>query len=59
MRSVGAGVVDAKMDQSQQRVVFTRCTDRVWSGDEWKRLSSRITEWRTSVASIQKTLAAK
>ena len=59
VRSVGAGVVDAKMDQSQQRVVFTRCTDRVWSGDEWKRLSSRIAEWRTSVASIQKTLAAK
>ena len=58
VRAVGAGVVDAKMDQMKQRVVFTRCTDRVFTGAEWQELSSRITQWRGKIAALQKTLSA-
>jgi len=58
VRAVGAGVVDAKMDQNMQRVVFTRCTDRVFSNAEWKRLSEQISQWRGSIDVVQKTLSA-
>lgn len=59
VRAVGASVIDAKMDQINQRVVFTRCTDRTFSGAEWKELSSKIATWRGQIERLQQTLSAK
>jgi len=58
VRAVGAGVVDAKMDQINKRVVFTRCTDRVFSGAEWRELGAKISSWRGSIDALQKRLSA-
>ena len=57
MRAVGAGVVDAKMDQINKRVVFTRCTDRVFSGAEWQELGAKISSWRGSIDALQQRLS--
>ena len=58
VRAVGAGVVDAKMDQINKRVVFTRCTDRVFSGAEWQELGAKISSWRGSIDALQQRLSA-
>ena len=58
VQAVGAGVVDAKMDQINKRVVFTRCTDRVFSGAEWRELGAKISSWRGSIDALQKRLSA-
>ena len=59
VRAVGASVVDAKMDQAKQLVVFTRCTDRVFGGEQWKELSSKISTWRAQIAHMEKALSTK
>jgi len=59
VRAVGASVVDAKMDQAKQIVVFTRCTDRLFGVQQWKELSSKISTWRVHLNNMEKALSAK
>ncbi|CAN0434167.1 unnamed protein product, partial [Phaeothamnion confervicola] len=36
LRCIQAGLMEAKMDQLQQVVVISRCTNRVFGADQWK-----------------------
>mmetsp|Transcript_81081 Transcript_81081/g.234479 ORF Transcript_81081/g.234479 Transcript_81081/m.234479 type:complete len:394 (-) Transcript_81081:79-1260(-) len=50
--AVSSGLLTAKMDQLQGKVVVERCVVRKFDMDQWKSLKSRLDLWRQNVGHI-------
>ena len=56
IKAIGAGVVDAKMDQVNGTVVVHRAAQRVFNDEQWIRLSAQLKKWRASVRNVLQTV---
>mmetsp|Transcript_17072 Transcript_17072/g.29836 ORF Transcript_17072/g.29836 Transcript_17072/m.29836 type:complete len:441 (-) Transcript_17072:413-1735(-) len=59
IKATSAGLVDAKLDQLESRVVINRSTYRVFTQDQWQPLHERLTQWKQNIEELQAILAAK
>lgn len=50
--AVSSGLLSAKMDQLQNKVVVERCVIRTFDMNQWKAVQSRIHEWKKNVGGI-------
>jgi len=50
--AVSSGLLSAKMDQLENKVVVERCVVRKFDIDQWKAVQSRLHVWKQNVGSI-------
>jgi translation initiation factor 3 subunit M len=50
--AVSSGLLSAKMDQLQEKVIVERCVVRKFDMDQWKALQSRLNLWKQNVGGI-------
>eukprot|EP00339_Tiarina_fusa_P018477 CAMPEP_0117025206 /NCGR_PEP_ID=MMETSP0472-20121206/18642_1 /TAXON_ID=693140 ORGANISM="Tiarina fusus, Strain LIS" /NCGR_SAMPLE_ID=MMETSP0472 /ASSEMBLY_ACC=CAM_ASM_000603 /LENGTH=402 /DNA_ID=CAMNT_0004731855 /DNA_START=207 /DNA_END=1415 /DNA_ORIENTATION=+ len=50
--AVSSGLLSAKMDQVQEKVIVERCVVRKFDMDQWKALQSRLNVWKQNVSGI-------
>jgi len=53
-----AGLVQAKMDQVNRKVIVSRTTARVFNSTDWKELGDRVQGWRTSLTNMSQIIQA-
>jgi len=58
VRAIGAGVLEAKMDQVGRKVVITRGLQRVFGPPQWAELAARLGAWKESVGSLLEASSA-
>lgn len=52
LRTIQAGLMEAKMDQMQRVVVIRRCTNRVFGPVQWKTLQKKLGTWSSNVQTL-------
>lgn len=50
--AVSSGLLSAKMDQLQQKVMVERCVVRKFDMAQWKILQSRLKTWKQNVGGV-------
>jgi translation initiation factor 3 subunit M len=50
--AVSSGLLSAKMDQLQEKVIVESCVVRKFDMDQWKALQSRLRLWKQNVGGI-------
>lgn len=50
--AVSSGLLSAKMDQLQQKVMVERCVVRRFDTEQWKLLQSRLKAWKQNVGGV-------
>lgn len=50
--AVSSGLLSAKMDQLQSKVIVERCVVRKFDMEQWKSLQSRLRVWKQNVGGI-------
>ncbi|XP_021297513.1 eukaryotic translation initiation factor 3 subunit M-like [Herrania umbratica] len=58
VKAITAKLIDCKMDQMNQVVVVSRCTERIFGQHQWQSLRSKLDTWRGNVASLISTIKA-
>ncbi|XWS44413.1 hypothetical protein CRYUN_Cryun15aG0043300 [Craigia yunnanensis] len=58
VRAITAKLIDCKMDQMNQVVIVSRCTERLFGQHQWQSLRSKLATWRGNVASLISTIQA-
>ncbi|PON73645.1 Proteasome component (PCI) domain containing protein [Trema orientale] len=58
VKAITAKLIDCKMDQMNQAVIVSRCTDRVFGQHQWQTLKTKLATWRGNVASVISTIQA-
>ena len=54
--AVSSGLLSAKMDQLQQKVMVERCVVRKFDKEQWKLLQSRLKVWKQNVGGVMSGL---
>lgn len=54
---IRAGLIDAKMNQLEKTIIVNRATPRQFTENEWKKLDTRIDEWKNNLKDILKVIA--
>ena len=50
--AVSSGLLSAKMDQLQEKVIVERCVVRKFDMEQWKALQARLRLWKQNVGGI-------
>lgn len=50
--AVSSGLLSAKMDQLQHKVIVERCVVRRFDSGQWKLLQSRLKAWKQNVGGV-------
>ncbi|XWS41009.1 hypothetical protein CRYUN_Cryun17cG0044300 [Craigia yunnanensis] len=58
VKAITAKLIDCKMDQMNQVVIVSRCTERIFGQHQWQSLRSKLATWRGNVASLISTIQA-
>lgn len=58
VKAITAKLLDCKMDQMNQTVIVSRCTERVFGLPQWNTLRSKLGAWRGNIASVISTIQA-
>ncbi|KAM6572980.1 hypothetical protein CsatA_017060 [Cannabis sativa] len=58
VKAIAAKLMDCKMDQMNQVVIVSRCTDRIFGQDQWQTLKTKLATWRGNVANVITTIQA-
>ncbi|XXG71714.1 hypothetical protein AAC387_Pa07g0978 [Persea americana] len=58
VKAITAKLLDCKMDQMNQTVIVSRCTERVFGLLQWKALRSKLGVWRGNIAGVISTIQA-
>mmetsp|Transcript_24564 Transcript_24564/g.66988 ORF Transcript_24564/g.66988 Transcript_24564/m.66988 type:complete len:424 (+) Transcript_24564:62-1333(+) len=58
VRAIGAKLIEGKIDQVQDMVVVSRCTQRTFGAPEWAALRSQLAAWRESLHGAQQLLGS-
>ncbi|KAK9156547.1 hypothetical protein Scep_003121 [Stephania cephalantha] len=56
VKAISAKLLDCKMDQMNQTVIVSRCTERMFGMHQWEALRSKLAAWRGNVASVISTI---
>ncbi|KAA3456086.1 eukaryotic translation initiation factor 3 subunit M-like [Gossypium australe] len=58
VKAITAKLMDCKMDQMNQVVIVSRCSERIFGPHQWLSLRSKLATWRGNVASLISTIQA-
>lgn len=58
VKAITAKLLDCKMDQMNQVVIVSRCTERLFGQQQWENLRSKLATWRGNVANVINTIQA-
>nr|DAD35075.1 TPA_asm: hypothetical protein HUJ06_005715 [Nelumbo nucifera] len=58
VKAITAKLLDCKMDQMNQVVIVSRCTERVFGLHQWQSLRSKLATWRGNIANVINTIQA-
>ncbi|XP_022774594.1 eukaryotic translation initiation factor 3 subunit M-like [Durio zibethinus] len=58
VKAITAKLMDCKMDQMNQVVIVSCCTERIFGQHQWQSLRSKLATWRGNVASLISTIQA-
>eukprot|EP00959_Pyramimonas_sp_CCMP1952_P002231 46274-Pyramimonas_sp.AAC.1 len=56
VRAISLKLLEAKIDQLREMVVFSRCTQRVFGEAQWVELQSKLEQWKVNMGSVCKML---
>ncbi|KAI3462871.1 hypothetical protein Pfo_019534 [Paulownia fortunei] len=58
VKAITAKLLDCRIDQINQVVIVSRCTERVFGIHEWQFLRSKLATWRGNIANVISTIQA-
>lgn len=58
VKAISAKLLDCKMDQLNEVVVVSRCTERVFGEQQWVVLRGKLATWKENVANVISTIQA-
>ncbi|KAL3636544.1 hypothetical protein CASFOL_018843 [Castilleja foliolosa] len=58
VKAITAKLIDCRIDQINQVVIVSRCTERVFGSHEWQFLRSKLATWRGNIANVISTIQA-
>ncbi|CAL1357665.1 unnamed protein product [Linum trigynum] len=58
VKAITAKLIDCKMDQMNQVVLVSRCSERVFGQHQWQELGEKLATWRENIASVINTIQA-
>ncbi|KAK1438929.1 hypothetical protein QVD17_04742 [Tagetes erecta] len=58
VKAITAKLVDCKMDQMNQVIRVSRCTERVFGPRQWQALRGKLATWRGNIANVITTIQA-
>ncbi|XP_021905443.1 eukaryotic translation initiation factor 3 subunit M-like [Carica papaya] len=58
VKAITAKLIDCKMDQMNQVVVVSRCTERAFGQKQWLALRGKLATWRGNIANVISTIQA-
>ncbi|XP_057462998.1 uncharacterized protein LOC130753083 [Actinidia eriantha] len=58
VKAITAKLIDCKMDQMNEIVIVSRCTERVFGQHQWQALRSKLATWRGNIAAVISTIQA-
>lgn len=58
VKAITFKLVDCKMDQMNQVVIVSRCTERVFGQHQWETLRTKLSAWRGNISNVISTLQA-
>ncbi|KAI8541743.1 hypothetical protein RHMOL_Rhmol08G0085900 [Rhododendron molle] len=58
VKAITAKLIDCKMDQMNQVVIVSRCTERVFGKRQWQSLQTKLATWRGNIANVITTIQA-
>ncbi|KAJ6371215.1 hypothetical protein OIU77_001674 [Salix suchowensis] len=58
VKALTAKLIDCKMDQLNQVVLVSSCTERVFGKQQWQALSTKLRTWRGNIESVINTIQA-
>ncbi|KAL2924438.1 Eukaryotic translation initiation factor 3 subunit M [Bienertia sinuspersici] len=58
VKAITAKLLDCKMDQMNQVVIVSRCTERLFGLQQWENLRSKLVTWRGNIAGVINTIQA-
>ncbi|KAM0955350.1 hypothetical protein ACFX13_024124 [Malus domestica] len=58
VKAITAKLMDCKMDQMNQVVIVSRCTERVFGEEQWLTLRTKLATWRGNIANVISTIQA-
>ncbi|KAK4765984.1 hypothetical protein SAY87_007626 [Trapa incisa] len=56
VKAISAKLLDCKMDQMNQVIIVSRCSERVFGQRQWELLRSKLATWKENVASVMATI---
>mmetsp|Transcript_29284 Transcript_29284/g.85419 ORF Transcript_29284/g.85419 Transcript_29284/m.85419 type:complete len:401 (-) Transcript_29284:43-1245(-) len=56
VKTITAKLIDAKMDQLEQRVMISRCAHRMFESAQWSELKEKLDMWKTNLRGILETI---
>ncbi|XP_060193459.1 uncharacterized protein LOC132622805 isoform X1 [Lycium barbarum] len=58
VKAITAKLLDCKIDQMNQLVIVSRCTERVFGQHQWQELRTKLVTWRGNIAGVISTVQA-
>jgi translation initiation factor 3 subunit M len=58
VKAITAKLIDCKMDQMNQVIIVSRCTERVFGHHQWQTLRTKLVTWRGNIANVISTIHA-
>ncbi|XP_038889188.1 eukaryotic translation initiation factor 3 subunit M-like [Benincasa hispida] len=58
VKAITSKLMDCKMDQMNEVVIVSRCTDRVFGQHQWETLRTKLATWRGNIANVIGTIRA-
>ncbi|KAM3363709.1 eukaryotic translation initiation factor 3 subunit M isoform X1 [Capsicum galapagoense] len=58
VKAITAKLLDCKIDQMNQVVIVSRCTERVFGVHQWQELRTKLMTWRGNIAGVISTVQA-
>ncbi|TXG57684.1 hypothetical protein EZV62_015513 [Acer yangbiense] len=58
VKAITAKLIDGKMDQMNQVVIVSRCTERVFGQQQWLTLRTKLATWKGNIANVISTIQA-
>ncbi|KAG7016108.1 Eukaryotic translation initiation factor 3 subunit M, partial [Cucurbita argyrosperma subsp. argyrosperma] len=58
VKAITSKLIDCKMDQMNEVVIVSRCSDRVFGQHQWETLRAKLATWRGNIANVIGTIRA-
>jgi translation initiation factor 3 subunit M len=58
VKAITAKLIDCKIDQMNEVVIVSRCTERVFGENQWKTLRSKLAMWKGNIGNVISTIQA-